>query len=61
MMTIDQIRQALQDRKLAVVSDATGLHYNTIYKIKSGTNTNPSYETMRVLSAYLAGQCDAIR
>jgi transcriptional regulator with XRE-family HTH domain len=56
MMTLEQIRQALQDRKLTVIADATGLHYNTVIAIKRGEQINPSYETLQKLAAYFEGQ-----
>lgn len=53
MMTIDEIRAALQDRRLTVIAAQTGLHYNTISAIKRGDQTNPQYDTMIKLSTYL--------
>lgn len=53
-MTIDQIREALRDRRLVVVARECGLHENTVYRIMSGANANPSYETIRKLSEYLS-------
>jgi hypothetical protein len=55
-MNLDEIRQGLQDRRLSMVADATGLHYNTVRAISAGENKNPTHETMRLLSAYLSGQ-----
>lgn len=53
-MTIDEIREALRDRKITLVAQATGLHENTLYRIVSGKNLNPSYETIRRLVEYLS-------
>jgi transcriptional regulator with XRE-family HTH domain len=53
MMTIDEIRTALQDRRLTVIAAQTGLHYNTISAIKRGEQINPQYDTMIKLSTYL--------
>jgi len=53
MMTLDEIRAALADRRLDRVAEATGLHENTIWAIRSGRNENPSYRTLRSLSDYL--------
>lgn len=53
MLTIERIRELLLDRRLAMVADATGIHYATIQAIKTGKVTNPSYETVRLLSEYL--------
>jgi DNA-binding Xre family transcriptional regulator len=53
MMTLDQIKQALEDRRLNIVSEATGLHYNTLKNIRDGKNENPSIKTLNKISAYL--------
>jgi transcriptional regulator with XRE-family HTH domain len=55
-MSLEEIRQALQDRRLSMVADATGLHYNTVRAISAGENNNPTHETMRLLSEYLQGR-----
>lgn len=54
MLTIDKIKDALADRRLDVVSKATGLHRNTLAAIRDGRHENPTYETVRKLSEYLA-------
>lgn len=53
MLTLDQIRAALRDRRLAKVADATGLHYNTIREIRDNPDANPTYKVIRALSDYL--------
>lgn len=53
LMTIDQIRDALSDRTLTVVSDRTGIHHNTLLRIKSGALKNPWQKTIQALSDYL--------
>lgn len=53
MLTLDQIRAALQDRRLFKVAEATGLHYNTIREIRDNPNANPTYKVIRALSDYL--------
>ena len=53
MLTIEEIRNKLLDRRLQMVADATGIHYATIQAIRNGRVTNPSYETVRLLSEYL--------
>ncbi len=55
VLTIEEIRVALSDRRLRVVADACGLSYPTVLAVKEG-RTNPSYETIRVLSDYLTGK-----
>jgi DNA-binding Xre family transcriptional regulator len=61
MMSIEQIRQALADRRLSVVAQATGISYGTLYGIREGKNDNPGVKTMERLGAYLEGTCNAIR
>lgn len=56
MMTLDQIRDALKDRRPAMVAQSTGLHVNTVMRIRDGQNTNPSYDVVVALSNYLQGK-----
>jgi transcriptional regulator with XRE-family HTH domain len=56
MMTLDKIMGALADRRLDVVSEATGVHRNTLSAIRSGKLKNPSYATVKAISDYLTGQ-----
>jgi transcriptional regulator with XRE-family HTH domain len=53
MLTLEEIRQRLFDRRLNVVAEATGLHYNTVRNIAIGHNTNPTYGVLKALSDYL--------
>lgn len=55
-MTIEQIREALQDRNLKEVERRTGVHYVTLSRIRSGAHTNPRYQTMKTLEEYLKEQ-----
>jgi transcriptional regulator with XRE-family HTH domain len=55
MLTLDQIKALLQDRRLDVVAKATRVHRNTIAAIRDGRNTNPSHDILRRLSDYLSG------
>jgi len=55
MMTLHQIREALTDRRLDVVSSATGLNRNTIARIRDGKAVDPAYATVKALSDYLTG------
>ena len=54
-MTIEAIRLALQDRRISMVSAATGLHYNTIKALRDNEDANPSYKVLKALSDYLEG------
>lgn len=57
-MTLDEIRAALQDRRLNKVSEATGLHRATIARIRDGRMVNPDYDTVAKLATYLGGRHD---
>jgi transcriptional regulator with XRE-family HTH domain len=52
MLTLDKIVGLLKDRRLDIVSDATGIHRNTLSGIRAGKITNPTYETVKRLSEY---------
>lgn len=52
MMTLDAIKDKLQDRKLYVVSDATGLSYPTLKKLHDGESTNFTLDTIQRVSNY---------
>ena len=53
MLTLDQIRAAMRDRRLAKVAEETGLHYNTIREIRDNPDANPTYKVIKALSDYL--------
>ena len=53
MLTLEQIRNALQDRMPAKVAEATGLHYNTIREVRDNPEANPTYKVLKALSDYL--------
>jgi transcriptional regulator with XRE-family HTH domain len=55
-VTIDQIREALQDRNLKEVERRTGVHYVTLSRIRSGAHTNPRYKTVKTLEDYFKEQ-----
>ena len=55
MLTLEQIREAMVDRKISAVSRNTGLHYNVVYRAITDRTCNPSYETVKALSDYLEG------
>jgi len=54
-MTLDQIRQSLQDRRLTVVARHTRIAYNTIREIRDNPDANPKWNTICTLSDYLEG------
>jgi hypothetical protein len=58
MMTIEAIRLALRDRRISMVAEATGLHYNTIRGVRDNEDANPSYKVLKALSDYLEGSAN---
>lgn len=52
-MDIDKIKAALADRILTVVSERTGVNYNTVLGIKTGRVANPHQKTLKALADYL--------
>lgn len=52
-MTLEQIITALADRTLTAVSKATGIHHNTLVRIRKGHVRTPHVTTLKVLSDYL--------
>lgn len=53
MMTLDQLKQALKDRRPTMVAEATNVHFNTIRDIRDNPNANPTWKVMKALSDYL--------
>lgn len=51
-MTLKEVQDALKDRRLSMVADATGIHVNTIRAIRDG-KTDPSYSNVSKLAEYL--------
>jgi transcriptional regulator with XRE-family HTH domain len=56
MMTLEQIKEQLQDRRLEAVSKATEVHRNTLAAIRDGKNENPTYTVLRKLSDYFTAR-----
>lgn len=56
MLTIEQIKEKLQDRKISVISEALNISRHTIANIKNGSEVVPSYQTVKALSDYLEGK-----
>ena len=53
MRTLEQIRLALQDRRLGVIAAATGLHPNTIRRLRDEQDHDPAWRTVERLDHYL--------
>jgi hypothetical protein len=52
MLTLELIRAQLQDRRLTVISEKTGLHPNTLRDIRNNADCNPSHRVLAALSDY---------
>ena len=55
MLTLEQIRSQLQDRRLTVIAERTGLHPNTLRDIRNNADCNPSHRVLAALSDYFVG------
>lgn len=53
MLTLEQIKEKLQDRNLTKVAKAVDLTRPFLSGIRSGKVPNPSYDTIKRLSDYL--------
>jgi len=53
MLSIEELRELLQDRNASAIASITGLSAATIRDIKEGRNTNPTMTTAQKLSDYL--------
>ncbi len=56
VMSLEAIREGLQDKRLLLVADATGISYPTINKLYKGDTQNYSYATVKAVSEYLNAQ-----
>ena len=56
MLTLEEVREALLDRRIDMVAEATGLHYSTVREIRTNIQKNPSYKAIKALSDYLEGR-----
>ena len=55
MLTLEQIRDKLQDRRLGMIVKATGVHYNTLRDIRDNLDANPTYKVIKLLNDYFSG------
>jgi len=53
MMKLEEIRELLKDRRVSMIAEATGIHFNTIREIRDNKNANPTYKVMTKLTDYL--------
>ncbi len=52
MLSLEDIRRRLRGETITDVSEATGLHYNTVRYIRDGRQSNPTLRVMAALSSY---------
>lgn len=55
MITPEQARAMLQDRRLDKVAEATGLSVQTIRELRDNPDVNPKWSTMEAVARYLEG------
>ena len=60
MLTLEQIRLQLQDRRLTVIAERTKLHPNTLRDIRNNADCNPSHRVLAALSDYLTGSAQSV-
>lgn len=60
MLTLELIREQLQDRRLTVISEKTGLHPNTLRDIRNNADCNPSHRVLAALSEYIKSSAQAV-
>jgi hypothetical protein len=53
MLTLEDIRTRLKDRRLPVVAQATGIHANTLREVRDNPLANPTYKVFKLLNDYL--------
>lgn len=53
MGKLEKIKEALDDRRLDKVSEASGVSYNTVRAIRRGGDINPTQRTLDRLADYL--------
>lgn len=53
MLTLKEIRERLVDRRLDIVARVTGIHYNTLKKIRDTPGCNPTYRVLAAINKYM--------
>lgn len=59
MMTLKQVREALKDRRVDKVANATGIHYNTVREVRDNEDANPTWRVLKALNDYLEEKTNA--
>ena len=52
MLTLIEIQHLLKDRRVSLISEVTGLHYNTIRDVRDNPQANPTHKVLKSLSDY---------
>lgn len=52
MLTLEELRHALKDRRIPLIAQATGLHYNTVADVRDNEDANPTYKVLKALNDY---------
>jgi hypothetical protein len=60
LLTVDEIREKLKDRRLNIVAEKTAIHYNTVVKMARGEIQSPSYKTLVEFTKYFTEKESAI-
>lgn len=53
---LQYVVRMLKEMNLKAVAEKVGLSYMTVYNIAKGTNTSPSFPTVKKLSEYFRGK-----
>jgi len=53
ILSLKEIQEGLQDKRLYTVARSTGLSYPTLRKLAEGKAKNPTIETLKAVSNYL--------
>lgn len=53
VLDLEQIREKLRDRNLKEVSRQTGVGYNNLHGVATGSRNNPTYNVIKTISDYL--------
>jgi len=53
LLSLEDIQLLLKDKRLYVVSNATGLSFPTLKKMADGKKENFTYKTIKAISDYL--------
>lgn len=53
MLSVEEIRERLQDRTLTKVAENIGISYKTVYHLMNDGGVRPSQEVLQKLSDYL--------